>query len=472
MAATGQVQTTATDDAFSWRFVTPMFLGSSLNPVNSSLIATALVPIAAAMHTSVGRTAVLVSALYLASSIAQPTAGKLSEEFGPRRVFLTGILLVLAGGLAGGFSPDLTGLIVARVLIGVGTSAGYPSAMLLIRRRAEQAGLDEPPGSVLGGLVIAGMVTPAVGLPLGGVLVGAWGWRAVFFANVPLALVALFMAARWIPRDPRREQARSAREVAARIDVAGIAGFGGAMVALLVFLLSLPRLDWVALAVAVLAGVGLVGWELRASRPFLDVRLLARNLALTRTYLRWAVLCLCLYTVLYGVTQWLQAGRGLSPLDAGLLLLPMSAVAGVVARPVSRRNLLRTPLVVAAVACLAGSAGVLALTTSTPIAWIVVVSLLFGVATGTGASANQTALYTQVPGAQIGTASGLLRTFGYIGSIASSAIIAITFRTTVSDHGLHITGIIMVAVSVVALVIVVADRHLMSLSTARSRPVP
>ncbi len=473
MAATGQAETTATDDAFSWRFVTPMFLGSALNPVNSSLIATALVPIAAAMHTSVGRTAVLVSALYLASSIAQPTAGKLSEEFGPRRVFLTGILLVLVrAGLAACVLPDLTGLIVSRVLIGVGTSAGYPSAMLLIRRRAEQASLDEPPGSVLGGLVIAGMVTPAVGLPLGGVLVGAWGWRAVFFANVPLALIALIMAARWIPRDPRREQARSAREVAARIDVAGIAGFGGAMTALLVFLLSLPRLDWIALAVAVLAGAGLVGWELRASRPFLDVRLLARNLALTRTYLRWAVLCLCLYTVLYGVTQWLQAGRGLSPLDAGLLLLPMSAVAGVVARPVSRRNLLRMPLVVAAVACLAGSAGVLALTTSTPIVWIVVVSLLFGVATGTGASANQTSLYTQVPGAQIGTASGLLRTFGYIGSIASSAIIAITFRTTVSDHGLHITGIIMVAVSVAALVIVVADRHLMSLATARSRPVP
>src|SRR5580700_8347288 len=152
-------------NAFSWRFTTPLFMGSALNPVNSSLIATALVPIAAAMHVSVGRIAVLVSALYLASSIAQPTAGKLSEEFGPRRVFLTGILLVLAGGLAGGFSPDLTSLIVARVLIGVGTSAGYPSAMLLIRRRAEQAGLDTAPGNVLGGLVIAGMVTPAIGLP-------------------------------------------------------------------------------------------------------------------------------------------------------------------------------------------------------------------------------------------------------------------------------------------------------------------
>ena len=102
MATSEQVRTTTSENAFSWRFVTPMFLGSSLNPVNSSLIATALVPIAAAMHVSVGRTAVLVSALYLASSIAQPTAGKLSEEFGPRRVFLAGILLVLLGGLVGG----------------------------------------------------------------------------------------------------------------------------------------------------------------------------------------------------------------------------------------------------------------------------------------------------------------------------------------------------------------------------------
>ena len=467
MATSEQVRTTTSENAFSWRFVTPLFLGSSLNPVNSSLIATALVPIAAAMHVSVGRTAVLVSALYLASSIAQPTAGKLSEEFGPRRVFLSGILLVLAGGLVGGFAPDLTTLIVARVLIGVGTSAGYPSAMLLIRRRAEQAGLDTPPGNILGGLVIAGMVTPAVGLPLGGALVGAWGWRTTFFVNVPFALVTLAMAARWIPRDPPRQQARSAREVATRIDVAGIAGFGGALAALLVFLLSLPRPDWIALALAVVAGALLTWWELRASRPFLDVRLLARNLALTRTYLRWAVLCLCIYTVLYGVTQWLQAGRGLSPLDAGLLLLPMSAVSGVVARPVSRRNLLRVPLVVAAVACLAGSAGVLALTTNTPIAWIVVVSLLFGVATGAGASANQTALYTQAGAGQIGTASGLLRTFGYLGSIASSAIIAITFRTHVSDHGLHVTGTIMVAVSILALILTAADRHLMSLPRAR-----
>jgi MFS family permease len=464
-------QTTAqptAQGAFGWRFVTPMFMGSALNPVNSSLIATALVPIATAMRVSVGQTAVLVSALYLASSIAQPTAGKLSEEFGPRRVFLAGILLVLLGGLVGGLAPNLAALIVARVLIGVGTSAGYPSAMLLIRRRAAASGLDAPPGSVLGGLVIAGMVTPAVGLPIGGVLVSLWGWRAAFFVNVPLAVITLFLAAVWIPRDQPPEQARSAREVARRIDLAGIVGFGAGMAALVVFLMSLPHPDLIALAVSVVAFAVLAWWELRASRPFFDIRLLGRNLALARSYLRWAVTCLCIYTVLYGVTQWLQAGRGLSALAAGLVLLPMSAVGGIIARPVSQRNLLRAPLLAAGVSCLAGSAGVLLLTSSTPLAAIVGVTLLFGITIGTGASANQTALYAQVDAAQIGTASGLFRTFGYIGSIASSAIISITFHVSVSDHGLHVIALIMTGVSAAALVLTVADRRLMSLPKAGS----
>ena len=73
---------------FTWRFTTPLFIGAALNAVNSSMIATALVPISVALHVSVGQTASLVTALYLASAIAQPTAGKIAEVFGARRVFL------------------------------------------------------------------------------------------------------------------------------------------------------------------------------------------------------------------------------------------------------------------------------------------------------------------------------------------------------------------------------------------------
>ena len=112
----------------------------------------------------------------------------MAEVFGPRRVFLAGIFLVLAGGLLGGFAQDLLTLLASRVLIGLGTSCAYPTAMLLIRRRAQQSGMDTPPGGVLGGLQIAGIATASLGLPVGGVLVDALGWRAVFFVNVPVAL--------------------------------------------------------------------------------------------------------------------------------------------------------------------------------------------------------------------------------------------------------------------------------------------
>lgn len=465
-------QSSGSGNAFGWRFMTPVFIGSSLNSVNSSIIATALVSISVAIHVSVGQTVVLVAALYLASTIAQPTAGKLSEEFGPRRVFLGGILAVLLGGIVGGLGSDLTTLIVSRVLIGLGTSTGYPSAMLLIRQRAERAGLSQPPGGVLGGLVVTAMVTPAIGLPLGGILVGTWGWQAAFLINVPLALVTLAMAVFWIPRDQPIKGLRTVGEIATRIDLAGIIGFSGTMIALLAFLLALPAPNWTALGLAIVIGLALVWWELRANRPFIDIRLLATNRGLSLTYLRFALATLCVYTVLYGVTQWIEVARGVSSEDAGLLLLPMSLVGGVLALPVSRMNLVRAPLIAAAISCLVASAGVLLIGTSTPIIWVVVITLIFGITLGTSVSANQTTMYTEVSADQIGTASGLLRTFGYIGSIASSALISVFFHESVTDSGLHTIALVMVLLSIVGVIIVVADRKLMARKRVEKAPTP
>lgn len=448
------------ENSFSWRFVAPLYMGSTLNPINSSMLATALVPISAFMHVSVAQTTILVTALYLASSIAQPTAGKLSTEFGPRRVFLAGILTVLLGGLLGGFGSGLTMLIVSRILIGIGTSTAYPSAMLLIRRRAESVGMSKPPGSVLGALQIAGVITAAVGLPIGGVLVDAWGWRTIFLVNIPFALVAFVMAALWIPKDGSIVGARTVREISSRIDVTGIVGFAATITALMVFLFSLPRPEWNALGLAVLFGVLLIWWELRTNHPFIDIRMLASNLALTLTYVRFSLITLCIYTVLYGVTEWISAARGASALEAGLLILPMSVISAFIVGPVSSRNLVRGPLIVCAGSSIVGSIGVLFLAANTSIVWILLITVVFGVTMGTMASANQTALYLQVTADQIGTASGLLRTFGYIGSIASSALIGIVYHTRVSDAGLHHIAIIMTAISAIALLITIADRGL------------
>jgi MFS family permease len=445
---------------FSWQFTAPLFLGSALNPVNSSLIATALLPIAHGIGVPVGQTAALVAALYLASAIAQPTAGKAAEVFGPRRVFLTGIILVGVGGLVGGFAQDLVTLLVSRVLIGLGTSCGYPTAMLLIRQRARDAGLDKPPGGVLGGLQIAGTATASLGLPVGGALVGVFGWRSVFFVNVPLALVALAVTLRWIPPDGPLSGRLRLRELAVRLDLGGITGFALAMIALLLFLFRLPALDWYLLGISVALWAALALWELRASAPFLDIRMLASNKALSLTYLRFGLTMLCLYVVLYGVTQWVEGVRGLSETESGLILLPMTLLAGLVISPVSRRNLIRSPVIAAAAACLIGSAGVLFLTASTWIGWILLITLAFGLVSGLSAAGNQTALYAQAPAEQLGTASGLMRTFGYAGSIASSAITGVIFHTSVTDSGVHLIGWIMTGVSAALLLISVLDRTL------------
>ncbi|MFG2520978.1 MFS transporter [Streptomyces sp. NPDC048527] len=434
-------------------------MSSALNPINSSLIATGLVSIAHAMGVPIGQTAVLVSALYLASSIAQPTAGKLAEELGPRRVFLVGIMLVLVGGVVGGIGQDMTTLTVARVLIGIGTSAGYPAAMVLIRRRAAWAGMSEPPGNVLGGLSIAGTVTVAIGPPIGGLLIAVFGWRSAFLANLPVTVIALLATMAWVPRDEPLER-RPLRELAGRIDVTGIVLFGGTMSALLVFLLSLPHAQWIPLALAVVLGIALVSWELRAGTPFIDMRLLGSNLALTRTYLRGALTLLAFYTVLYGVTQWLEAAHGLSSQAAGLVLLPMGVVAALVSRPISARNLVRGPLIVGAASLVLASGAVLLFTSATPVVVIVGVTLLFAITLGTTTVANQTALYTQAPAEQLGTAAGLFRTFSYFGSIASATVTGIVFRDDVTDSGLHVVAAILAGVSIIVLALTLLDRTL------------
>jgi MFS family permease len=450
---------TRQDQAFSWRFVTPLLLSATLNPINTSLIATALVPIAHALNVPVGRTAILVSALYLASSIAQPTAGKLAEPFGPRRVLMGGVLLVVLGGIVGGVGQDIPTVTVGRVLIGIGTSAGYPTAMVIIRRRAIWAGLSAPPGGVLGALSIASSVTIAAGPPIGGVLVAVLGWRTSFLINIPIAIVTLLLAMTWVPKDAPLQR-RPLTEIASRIDVNGVVLFAGTMSAGLVFLLSLPKPHSIALAVAVALCVALIVWELRTATPFIDMRVLITNPALTRTYIRGAFTLLSFYTVVYGLTQWLEAARGLSPEEAGLMLLPMGIVAAIVSRPISARNLVRGPLVVGAASLVLASAVIPLFTTETTLVALVGFTLLFAITLGTTVVANQIALYIQAPAEHVGTAAGLSRTFGYVGSIASSTVTGIVFSHGVTDSGLHLVGRILGGVSVVLLALTVLDRTL------------
>ncbi|ROS23917.1 MFS transporter [Cellulomonas sp. PhB150] len=455
--------TTAPPATFDRRLLPPMVLGSLLNPVNSSMLAVALVPIGIALGVPASDTAWLVTSLYLATSVGQPVVGRLVDTYGPRPLYLIGTALVGVAGLVGAFAPNLGTLVAARVLIGFGTCAGYPAAMYLIRRESRRTGIDSPSG-VLAILAVANQVVAVIGPTLGGLLIAIGGWRAIFTVNVPLSIACLVLGTMRLPRverGPRRG-----------LDLLGIALFAVALVSLMLFLMSPQAGHWPEAAAAVLAGAGFAWRELHTAEPFIDLRVLGGNGPQLATYVRQLLASTVSYAFLYGYTQWLEAGRGLSASGAGLVLLPMFAGAIVVTTVSGRRPEVRGKLVVGSLTLLLVCGLLLAVDAETAIVVLVVLALLAGVPQGLNSLANQNALYHQADEGRIAASAGLLRTFTYLGAIASSAATATFFDDGATTPGLHELTVFMVAVSAALVVLTLLDRSLRRTGVPTTREVP
>ncbi|OJV94752.1 MAG: hypothetical protein BGO39_23415 [Chloroflexi bacterium 54-19] len=430
--------------------------GSTLNPINSSILATALLGIATGLNVTLAEATTLVAAVYLASAVGQPTMGKLATHFGPRRVFVSGMSVVAVGGLVGWLAPNIAWLLVSRLLIGIGTSAGYPTAMTMIRQRVDtfQTGV---PGNVLGSLSIAGQVTTALGLPLGGVLVGLFGWRAVFFINIPLALIGITGTLVWVPRDVIKPGQRRGSLLQA-LDPLGITLFAGSIIGLLVFLQNLKEpLWWLGAVVVVFLGA-FIAWERQAKIPFVDIPMLSRNRPLQRTYLRNFLALTALYLALYGLSQWMEQSLALSATTVGLVLLPLTLVAIAITAIVSRRNLMRGPLLITGVCIIASGVTLIFVNSQTSIAVMVGLSIIMGLASGLGNIGNQLTLYQQSPSSEIGVAAGLLRASTNVGAIFSSSIIALAFGKAATDGGLHNIAYAFSVLGIIVFLMVAFDR--------------
>jgi MFS family permease len=445
------------DAHFGFRFVTPLALGATLNPINSTMISTALVPIATDYHASVADTGWLIAGLYLTSAIAQPTMGRLADLFGPRRIYLLSLCVVALAGLAGAVAPSLGALCAVRVLLGIGTSGAYPAAMRIFRTRADRISA-QPPRNAMGVLSFAGVATTAIGPLFGGLLTGSFGWHAVFTVNLPLATLTFLLVVLWIPED-RPAQGKSVRLIK-ELDMIGIVLFAAFLMSLMLFLMNLDRPMWLTLPIAAVCCLALVTHSLRREQPFIDVRMLVHNRPLTITYLRVALIFLIVYCVLYGFAPWLEAGAGFSSTAAGLITLPMSLCAALSSLAGARLGSLRTAFIISTVGALIGCVSLFLLNHQTPVWMISIAVMFFGLPMGLTSTATQVAVYVQAPAAEIGTASGLQRTATYIGAITSTSLLGLLYGQHATDDGLHSLAIVMGLLSAGLLLATIFDQTL------------
>ncbi|MFZ3592879.1 MFS transporter [Streptomyces sp. BH104] len=443
-------------DGFDRRLVAPMILGSILNPINSSMLAVALAPIGHAFGVPPSQTAWLVSALYLATAVGQPVIGRLVDAFGPRRLYLLGTALVGVAGLLGVLAPSFWVLIVSRVLLGFGTSAAYPASMYLLRTESERTGIKSPSG-ILAALSVSNQVIAVIGPTLGGVLIGLGGWHLIFAINVPLSLACLLLGALRLPKSVR---AGRESDAATSADVPGMLLFAGSLTAFMLFLTAPGAAHWYLPVIGAVAGAVFARRELASAAPFIDLRVLSGNTPLLATYARQLLAYTTSYAFLYGYSQWLQDGRGLGPEQAGLLLLPMSLMAIGVTVLTGRRPQVRAKLYVGGLAQLVGVTALLSLNSDSPIWLLVVIGAVFGIPQGLIGLANQNALYAQADPERTGASAGLLRTFSYLGALLASAANAAFFKGGADTVGLHELAWMLVVVSVLLLLVTVADRAL------------
>lgn len=456
------------DDGFDRTLIAPMILGSILNPINSSIIAVSLVPIGRAFGAPPAQTAWLISALYLATAVGQPVVGRLVDLYGPRRLFLAGTALTGIAGVLGTLAPNLGVLILARVILGFGTCAGYPSAMYLLRSEADRSGKDSP-GGILTLLAVANQTIAVIGPSLGGVLIGLGGWRTTFAVNIPLAVAGFVLG--WL-RFPNTVARRVDSRSSSGIDMVGIVAFAGMLVSLLLFVMTPHVSDVYLLAISAGCAVTLVVRELRAAEPFIDLRVLGGNTPLVATYVRSVLAATVTYCYLYGFTQWLEDGRGLSASAAGLILLPTFVMAIAVSTTTGRRPQIRGKLIVGAVVQMLSGALLLITHGSTAIWLLAGIALVVGVPQGLLNLANQNAVYHQADPVRMGSSAGLLRTFMYLGALIASSANGAFFPATADTAGLHHLALFVLVISGLLVVVTVLDRSLARVGRAGTSETP
>ncbi|WP_051763676.1 MFS transporter [Streptomyces virginiae] len=407
--------------------------------LDNVIVNNALPRIGQQLHSGVSGLQWVVEGYSLVYAALLLTGGTLGDRYGRRRIFLTGLAVFTAGSAAAALSGSTGTLIAARMLQGLGAALLTPGSLSILRHvftdekeRAKAVGLWS-------GVSALGL---AVGPVLGGPIVDAFGWAAVFWINVPIGVVGLLLAARVLPEFAARTR---------KLDLPGQAlsalGFG----ALVYALIEGPARGWTDARVLILAAVaaltlpGFVAVEARSADPMLDLRFF-RDRVLTGAAVSGFMISFGMFGAAFFLPLLLQNVMGWSPSDAGLAGLPMTAMI-VVAAPLSsaltRRHGPRLPLVTGLALC-ATALGALSLHGADArypqYVWVL---LTMGLGMGMTFTPVSITVMQRVDPARAGMASATLNTLREIGGVIGVAVLGAVLSsrlTATSTESLHRLG--------------------------------
>jgi EmrB/QacA subfamily drug resistance transporter len=425
-------------------------IGLFMASVDQTIVATALPAIDRELHAGINWSGWTISVYALGQVIAMPMAGKISDMYGRKKVFMISAALFTLASLACGFAPSITLLLIGRFIQALGGGAFMPSATGIVSDHfGEQR--DRAVGMFTSIFPIGGIIGPV----LGGLFVSYWSWRGIFLVNVPIGLVLIALTARFIPA--------SATRPTSRIDVTGILLLAG-LIATGMFGITylgsgnVPFYSPVFLgcmACAVLLGFLFVRHSKTSAAPFVPYRLLrGRGFGIMNliNYLYGAAaLGFAALVPLYAADRY-----GIPALASGTLLtaraVGMIAVAGVAAMAL-RRTGYQWPMIVGFV-ILAG--GLVMMSVSAPIspyAWLAIGAGLTGFGMGLSVPASNNASLQLAPD-QVAAIAGLRGMFRQSGAItAVSVTTAVIARSSPAEAGVMQAHVLLVFAGILLLML-------------------
>jgi MFS transporter, DHA2 family, methylenomycin A resistance protein len=351
------------------------------------------------------------------------SAGSLGDRFGAHRAFRAGLGLFVVASAACGLAPGAGPLIAARLVQGAAAAVLVPASLALLAAAYDEPGARARAVGIWGG--VAG-VAAASGPVAGGVLTQVASWRLVFFVNVPIGLAALTLTVRHVPR-----AGGDGRQGRRGFDLAGQALAAGALATLTFALIEARTAGWTSpvilggLALAALLAAAFARVERRAADPMLPPRLL-RDRAFGGGSAIGMLINLGFYGQLFMLSLYFQHSRHLSPVAAGMALLPEGIVvsaASLLSGRMTGRTGVRPVLLIGLCTGAAGLFGLMAAGPRTPYAVLAGPLMAAGFGMAFTMPAATTTVVAAAPAGRAGVASGAVNTARQTGSTVGVALI-------------------------------------------------